>query len=219
MLLRREFPVRLPGLVHVWHRIRQWRPLASTERLSMFCRIEGHEETDAGAEFCLHTQLLSGDDILWEEQTGFIARAAGRRGPGNRSLAGQPEADGPTREVARLDASSDIGRRYARASGDYNPIHLSAASARPFGFPRAIAHGMWTLARCVAELQSRQPAGATEISVRFRRPVFLPSSLLLEAAEPADGDTAFRLLDTDSGIECLTGRFGVPKGGAGDATG
>ena len=61
MLLHGAFPVRLPGLVHVWHRIRQRRPLAATERFSMFCWIEGHEETDAGAEFCLHTQLLSGD--------------------------------------------------------------------------------------------------------------------------------------------------------------
>lgn len=38
--------------------------------------------------------------------------------------------------------ASDLGRRYARVSGDINPIHLHALSARAFGFRRAIAHGM-----------------------------------------------------------------------------
>ncbi len=217
MLLHPEFPVRLPGLVHVWHRIRQSQPLTSSEHLAMECSIEGHREVDAGAEFCLNTKVVSDGKAIWEEQTGFIARASRRSRPADRSRPGDRAADGTAEsdtvmdEVARMEAAADVGRRYALASGDYNPIHLWAASARPFGFPRPIAHGMWTLARSVAELQARGGPAADEVSVRFRRPVFLPATLRLEASA-AGAATTFRVLDADSGTVCLTGTLGQSPG-------
>ena len=68
----------------------------------------------------------------------------------------------------------DLGRRYAGVSGDHNPIHLHAWSAKPFGFPREIAHGMWTKARCLASL--RLP-DAFEADVKFKKPILLPSTV------------------------------------------
>src|SRR5213076_2448555 len=68
----------------------------------------------------------------------------------------------------------DIGRRYAAVSGDRNPIHLHPLSARLFGFPRAIAHGMWTKARALAAQEAELPDAYTT-SVRFRKPILLPS--------------------------------------------
>lgn len=185
----------------------------------MECWIEGHRDVDAGAEFCLHTRLLSGDVALWEEQTGFIARASRRSRSGSRSSGETDHQRVVMSEVARIDATADIGRRYARASGDYNPIHLSAATARPFGFPRPIAHGMWTLARCVAELERRGGPVAGEAFVRFKRPVFLPSTLRLEASEDDGSRLTFRVLDVESGTVCLTGRLGKRVSPAADATG
>ena len=49
----------------------------------------------------------------------------------------------------------DLGREYAAVSGDHNPIHLYPLTAKAFGFPRQIAHGMWTKARCVAAFENR----------------------------------------------------------------
>ena len=61
---------------------------------------------------------------------------------------------------------SDLGRRYGSVSGDLNPIHLSDPTAKLFGFPRAIAHGMWTKARCLAALHDRIPdALAVDVAV------------------------------------------------------
>ena len=59
-----------------------------------------------------------------------------------------PRCDGAP--DARWQLAGDIGRRYAAVCGDLNPIHLYPLSAKAFGFPRAIAHGMWSLARCVS---------------------------------------------------------------------
>ena len=51
----------------------------------------------------------------------------------------------------------DLGRRYAAVSGDRNPIHLYALTAKAFGFPRQIAHGMWSKARCLAASRTGCP--------------------------------------------------------------
>lgn len=74
--------------------------------------------------------------------------------------------------------ASDVGRRYGAASGDRNPIHLHALTARLFGFPRAIAHGMWTVARCLA---AHGVPPAVRVRAEFRAPVLLPGTVVLAA--------------------------------------
>jgi acyl dehydratase len=97
-----------------------------------------------------------------------------------------PDAPAPT---ARWRVAADTGRRYAAVSGDVNPIHLAAPAARAFGFPRAVAHGMWTAARCLASLEPRTP-DAHEVRLAFRRPVLLPSTVALRT-HPVDGGWVF----------------------------
>ncbi|MEV3991944.1 MaoC/PaaZ C-terminal domain-containing protein [Streptomyces sp. NPDC049837] len=102
----------------------------------------------------------------------------------------------PLAARAEWRLASDLGRRYGRVSGDRNPIHLHPLSARVFGFPRPIAHGMWTFARCVAELS---PPHAAHVEAEFRAPVPLPSTVTYAA----DGDR-FELRG-DGGRPYLTG--------------
>jgi acyl dehydratase len=80
----------------------------------------------------------------------------------------------------------DLGRRYAAASGDRNPIHLHPLTARLFGFPRPIAHGMWTVARCLAVHGAPE---AARVEARFRAPVPLPGTV----AYGTDGAGRFEL--------------------------
>jgi acyl dehydratase len=63
-------------------------------------------------------------------------------------------------------------------AGDVNPIHLHALPAKAMGFPRAIAHGMWTAARTLAALEPRGNDTSTS-HVWFAKPVFLPSTVEL----------------------------------------
>ena len=74
----------------------------------------------------------------------------------------------------------------AAVSGDRNPIHLHALTARAFGFRSAIAHGMWLKARTLAALQGRLPDALT-VEVAFKTPVFLPSAIALSARAVATG--------------------------------
>lgn len=194
MLMRPEFPVRLPGLIHVWHEIRQHRPLDVEERLAMVCSIDGHRDVDAGAEFCLQTQVIADGTVVWEEETGFISRSAMR---GARGAVKTPEpAPEMSRTITEWSAESGVGRSYARASGDYNPIHLFDAAARRFGFPAAIAHGMWTLARAASGLEGFTKTPTRSVRVRFRRPVLIPTGLRLVAGGDSEAGVPFEVRES-----------------------
>lgn len=208
MLLSPVFPVRLPGLVHTWHEIEQTQPIPADAVLRIESWIDGAEFSARGAEFCLHTVVEDGTN-RWCEKTGFLARSKGTSAraavPADRSS----ETTSPDYStVTRLHAGADLGRRYARASGDYNPIHLYRLTARAFGFKAAIAHGMWSLARCAAALLAMDPAAA-RLHVAFRRPLLLPASATLDAA--TDGQARlFRLLADDRKSVLLDGRIETP---------
>ena len=89
--------------------------------------------------------------------------------------------------------AGDAGRRFAGPSGDWNPIHVSALTARLFGYPRAIAHGMFSAARCLAVLQNHLPSDAPlALDLRFKRPLLIPGQVALHTAQDA-GATRFVL--------------------------
>ena len=100
--------------------------------------------------------------------------------PGKRSGAAARSA--PDGHVLLLG-----GRRYATVSGDFNPIHLTAASAKLFGFRQAIAHGLWTKARALAAMLPRQPIGQAEVTVEFKTPLYLPGRASLWATRQVKG--------------------------------
>ena len=108
----------------------------------------------------------------------------------------------PGRVTWRL--AGDLGRRYAAVSGDHNPIHLYPLTAKALGFRRQIAHGMWSLARCVAAVENRLPDAVT-VDVAFRKPIFLPGSVAF-GVEAYDDGLAFALTAPTSGSPHVVGR-------------
>jgi acyl dehydratase len=97
----------------------------------------------------------------------------------------------------------DLGRQYAGVSGDRNPIHVHPLSAKLFGFPTAIAHGMWTKARCLAALGPRLDETFTA-DVAFRKPILLPATVKF-AEELSDGAIRFGVRDARKGTPHLDG--------------
>jgi acyl dehydratase len=194
----RSFPLALPGMVHVRNRIDVVRAIRSDEPLDLEVRAENFARHRSGAAVDLHATASAGGEEVWRSTSTYLARGA-------TAPEGAPEADvdvtvGALQRVAatwRIPA--DAGRRYAKVSGDVNPIHLSGLIAKAFGFKRAIAHGMWVKARVLGALSGRLP-DALSIDVGFRKPLFLPSTVTLSTAQAEDGwDVALR--NATSGTE------------------
>ena len=205
MLGAEAFPVKLFGLVHVQNRIAMRQPLSAEEPAEIRAWIEGHRETDRGQEFELHTEYAVAGDAIWDETCTFLARRkppAGSKPNVTRNADGAP--DGTAVQSSSFRAPSGLGRRYGFISGDVNPIHMSDLTARAFGFPRAIAHGMWSLGRSASDFEAGQFNGGCELSVSFKLPIFMPSWLTLQRWSIENG-SAFALRDAQAEKPHLTG--------------
>jgi acyl dehydratase len=201
-----SFPFGAVGLVHVENRIEQHRRIGIGEELAIHVRPTKLQPHPKGRTFSLITKVTVDGETVWESTSTML-----RRGGGDESSDAKTGEPFPKTVLEGTPASAtwrlgdDLGRRYAAVSGDRNPIHMHSLSAKPLGFPGAIAHGMWTKARCLAALESRLPdAFATE--VRFRKPILLPSRV--EFASTSDGDQIdFAVRDAKRGTPHLDGRI------------
>ncbi|WNG25405.1 acyl dehydratase [Cystobacter fuscus] len=197
-----EFPYRLLGMIHVRNRIQQWRRLREGATLSVHVWVEGQREVRQGREMEVHTRVEEGGALAWSAVTTMLRRLPGaaERSRGARSpFTPDPEEEArfASSRTEHWTVREDTGRRYALASGDFNPIHLHALTARPFGFSRAIAHGMWTVGRGVAALGQVAEAPALTLTSDFRRPLLLPAQAVFQAAALAEGATAYRVRGED----------------------
>lgn len=208
LLTQPAFVVRLMGLVHIANEIEWRRPLPAEGSYQVRSWVEGHEETDRGQEFVLFTELLDGDGVAWVERSRLLAR--GRTGGALASRAARTvlraprPPDGVPVETVGFVADHRTARRYGGVSGDLNPIHLADFSARRYGFDRAVAHGMWSMARSLAALGPAVGREPCRIPVEFKLPLFLPSAVRLEQWCDA-GTWTFVLRDGDGGRPHLAG--------------
>jgi acyl dehydratase len=205
LMTQPKFPLPLLGLVHVANRIEQLQPLPVEAAFDVEVRIGDCRSVRAGLEFDLLTEVHSGEALVWKATTTIIHRQP-RPEDGRPARPPAPPAPGGLAEYDAFAVPADTGRRYARLSGDYNPIHLYAATAKLFGFRRAIAHGMWSLARCVGALEGRLQAPPQQLDVRFKQPLLLPGRVILKSA-PGDGGIEFWLLAAKGGKVHLAGRL------------
>lgn len=195
-----DFPLAAVGLVHTFNRIVQHRPIAAGEPLDLRVWSTPLEPHPRGRQFSLRTQVRVGGELVWEEISTNLHRGHGDP-EAPASEAPPSSQDLPATATWRL--REDLGRRYGAVSGDFNPIHMHPLSARLFGFPSAIAHGMWTKARSLAALGPQLP-GAFTVEVAFRRPLLLPATVTFgEAREP--GRIRFGVRDAELGRSHLDG--------------
>jgi acyl dehydratase len=197
-----EFPFAAMGLVHIQNSITQHRPIKASEALNIRVRFGALRPHDKGLQFSILTEVRVGSELVWDSESTMLKRTA----TGGKS---EPKA-APTAKAAPAPANvvwsipGDIGRRYGAVSGDRNPIHLYAFTAKLFGFPRAIAHGMWTKARCLAALDGRLPDAYT-VDVQFKLPVLLPAKVAFNS-EPTKTGFEFGVSDARSGKPHLAGQ-------------
>jgi acyl dehydratase len=196
-----DFPLPLPGVVHVANTLEILRPLRAAEALDLTVRAEGLRPHPKGRVVDLVARAEVAGEVVWRGRSTYLARGRTPDAGGGDAERLQVSVDPGSPLRARWRLPADLGRRYAAVSGDVNPIHLSPLAAKGFGFPRTIAHGMWSMARCLSALQSRTPDAATA-RVEFRRPVLLPSTVELRTREV---DGGWDVLLSSSGGEHLRG--------------
>lgn len=206
MLGAEAFPVKLFGMVHVHNRIAMREPISADEPAEIRAWIEGHRDTERGQEFDLHTEYVVAGEPLWDETCTFLARRRAPAGSGAKTTQTRSgdAPDGVAIKSSSFRAPAGLGRRYGFISGDVNPIHMSDLTAKAFGFPQAIAHGMWSLGRLASDFEPEQFNGGCELSVGFKLPIYMPAWLMLQRW-PIENGSGFALRDAQGEKPHLTG--------------
>jgi acyl dehydratase len=167
-----DFPFAAMGSVHVENHIEQYRPILVTDGVSVRVHAENLREHRRGLLVDVVTDINVGNERAWHQVTTFLHQQ-------KTSLSDEPKPPpqkqpklGPPNAVLRITPGQI--RHYASVGGDHNPIHTNPLAAKLFGFPTAIAHGMFTAAAVLANIEGQLP-DAVKYSVRFAKPVVLPA--------------------------------------------
>ncbi|WP_423462613.1 MaoC family dehydratase [Promicromonospora sp. MS192] len=203
VMVRPDFPLPLLGMVHLRNVARVLRPVRLGEPLEVRAWAQNARGHRRGVQVDLVAEVLTGGDLVYQGVSTYLAKGftapdegpsgAGSSGAGSSatgsSATGRPEWTPPL-PTARWTLGGGTGRAYGAVSGDQNPIHTSALGAKAFGFPRAIAHGMYSAARALAEVGPALRGDAYEWTVEFFRPVLLPGTVDVAIRPVADVEPA-----------------------------
>lgn len=171
ILVQQQFPMKAMGQVHLRNKISVLQPFDPSQSLDMNAKISRSTITSKGLEWDIDVQVEVDKQLVWTSESTFLHRCKTDIERTKTTVIkkyGKPQ---------QWSTGSDLGRRYARVSGDYNPIHLTDLTAKLFGFKQAIAHGMWSKARCLAAMDKQLPEYGYSVAVNFHRPLFLPSQV------------------------------------------
>ncbi|MCG8314869.1 MAG: hypothetical protein MI976_16795 [Pseudomonadales bacterium] len=190
LLVSEAFPFPLLGLVHIRNEITQYRAIGNLEPLDLECVLGEPRTTAKGKEFDITTYAHVSGQLVWESVSTNLYRC-------KTDIEEEKKAPQPLPQMAQQESwpvPENIGRRYAKVSGDRNLIHIHALTAKAFGFPRAIAHGMWTKAHSLAALEEYLPKAPFKVAVQFKLPIFLPNNVIFNYEESGKG-LAFMVKD------------------------
>jgi acyl dehydratase len=197
-----DFPFAAMGSVHIENHITQYRPILVTDTVSVQVHAENLREHRRGLLVDIITDVNVGNERTWHQVTTFLHQQ-------RTSLSDEPKPPpqkqpklGPPNAVLRITPGQI--RHYASVGGDHNPIHTNPIAAKLFGFPTAIAHGMFSAAAVLANIEGQLPA-ALKYSVRFAKPVVLPARAGLYVDRISDG-WQLTLRNLTKGDPHLTGR-------------
>lgn len=194
------FPFPAIGTVHLENSMTQHRPVAIGESVSLALTAADLRASTKGRAWDMNVVATVGDEVVWESRSTYLRVGKGDKENGDPGMAlAAISAKGPVWSIPE-----NIGRRYGAVSGDRNPIHLYPLTAKALGFPRHIAHGMWSKARCIAALENRLP-DAVRVDVAFKKPIFLPGKAQFGAERSTTGYD-FTLVNPKNGAPHLLGR-------------
>jgi acyl dehydratase len=188
LFIAEKFPVKVLGLIHLRNTIRVFKTVSLSEPLTLSVRFDTQRLTDFGQEYDFTTRYTVDNEVIWEEVSTMFARGNTAPKEGTKRPSIERSLHPATGvHVDTLEIAENTGWRYARVSGDFNPIHLTARTAKMFGFKQAVAHGMWSMGRCLGSAAAHMPTGKIQVDAQFKLPVYLPSQALARTWSVPDG--------------------------------
>ena len=168
-MLKKNFPFKLPGIVHVDNSIERLAEIDVNKALSYHTQLNIEKRERSG--YLLNCQV----DIYQEDERKLICHSSYLKRikhSGKRSKKIEPDLISHHYKD-EWHFPKNLGRQYAAVSGDYNPIHIYPLLAKLFGFKTTIAHGWLTASRCLSCIENQLTENINTFYIDFKKPVYL----------------------------------------------
>lgn len=204
-------------MVHGEQEIKYFRPLKPWDLVYPVAQIADIETKPSGETLTIQVTGKVRGQPVYQMNVKLFVRALGD----SKSEKKQEEVKdlGKPLFTAQMKVDPDQSKRYADASGDYNPIHLDPEMAKSVGLPDIILHGLCTMAfasqAIVKNIANNDPRKLKQINVRFSRPVLMNDILTtkawLEKTEKQNGNQKRIIFETtnEKGVKVLSNGHAV----------
>lgn len=176
VMLTKEFPWPILGMVHVANKMEQLAPISINSPFTLEVRIDFPPRAATRkrvrplytVDFMQNNTCVVRCESTYQAGTSGKVKDTRKRAPEELDLTNW-------QQLNIWDLDSGLGRSYARLSGDYNPIHLHPWLSRWFGFNQPIIHGMYSVAQVQVDIEKSHRKAVRMMNVTFKRPLSLPN--------------------------------------------
>ncbi|TQV74662.1 hypothetical protein FLL45_06790 [Aliikangiella marina] len=205
LLVSEAFTLPVIGLVHTRNIICSLKPIPVESCLEINCYLGKSQNMPKGIQTELLTEVKVDNELMWQSRSFYLYLTT----LSAQQVEAKPEFIELPEDInwrsEHFSVAADIGKQYARISGDFNPIHLSNLTARLFGFKQTIAHGMWLKAAAIGQLNIADEH-IQSVEVNFKKPVKTASDILFKYAQK-NSQRYFLMESLDKQTQHLVGRL------------
>jgi acyl dehydratase len=191
-----ELNVDVLRLLHSEQDMQFLRPIVPGDIITSTAAVAAIEEEAAGESLAIDVNCVNqcAEPVQTMRFTALIRGRSGRER--KRPRVDETSALSEPLFRARQKIDDDQTYRYAKASGDYNPIHVDENVAKLAGLPGIIVHGLCTMAFTskvmIDRLCDGDPRHLRRLRARFSRPVF-PGQEITTATWPLPDQERFKV--------------------------
>ncbi|XP_066567142.1 uncharacterized protein LOC136754854 [Amia ocellicauda] len=209
------------GLVRVRQTMITFQPIDELKKgpFSLQASVREYRAVDLGIEVDIGLAVADrSNKPVWEELVTLLSRDMKKITSKRQHAPGSTDPN----EVKSVEVVIpwNTGLKYAQATRDYNPLHLFPATAKLLGCKRTIAYPLWTVSKCLAEIEKHEGTDAVRapasVRVEFHQPLFMPGKAVIKFWENApEGSTSshklyhFRMGESEDSTPHLVGEICV----------
>lgn len=176
LLLNKQLPFPVMGLVHRNNRVDYFSSISPDDILTIKVGLDQYDENNKGINCTLLTQVYVHGVLKWQATSTYFYRKTKILSQ-KRATSKHLKIMENCNDIVTWSLPANLGRQYAKITGDLNPIHLYALSAKLFGFKQTIIHGMCMAAKAIAQAQPDDLTFPNQINIEFNKPVYLPDKI------------------------------------------
>lgn len=179
-MLNKGFPLPIPGMIHLeTHMTYLAEPMEESALQIVSDVIIDNKEEGSLLPLFIESYFQNGIKIV-EARSRYLVKRKSNKKKIKSEIIEENESDATNWLTFKWLLKNNIGLKYARLSGDYNPIHIATPLAWLFGFKKKIIHGWYLLSRAVSEIEKETNMPAKSIEVNFLKAVNIPSKVDFE---------------------------------------